>query len=290
MMYKTYHVAQSIEEALSLLLKSVDRKVRFIAGGTDLMLQLRERIVEADMLVDISVIPEMKQISQDGSKISIGAVVSYSEMRQSDLLKKNGFLLVEASKLIGATQIQNMGTIGGNIGNASPAGDILPCLYALDAEIALQSADKKRSMPLRRFITGYRQLDLQPGELISGISFEALQPGMGSSFVKFGARQAQAISIVSVAAVLQVQAGKISRVAIALGSVAPTIVRSSSAEELLLSEQPSPDLFEKAGEAARDDISPIDDIRGSAAFRRYITQPLVSQALETAWRRTQKQI
>ena len=286
MLYKNYHSTESLEEALTLLTNSGGSLIQVIAGGTDLMLQLNERLATADTFVDISSIPELLEVSLEKKTIRIGACVTYRNIICSDLLKRHAFLLVEASKSIGAAQIQNMGTIGGNIVNASPAGDMIPCLNALDAEITLSSREGERSIPIGEFYLGYRQTSCRSNELVKEISFQSLPPDSASAFVKFGLRQSQAIAVVNVAIVLQIQGGTITRASVALGAVAPTIVRSFSAEKLLINQEPSLDLFERAGEAARDDISPINDIRGSADFRKYITRPLVKRALESAWIRT----
>jgi CO/xanthine dehydrogenase FAD-binding subunit len=285
MLYKSYHVAHSLAEAVALLAATDGSAARPIAGGTDLMLQLHERLVTVDALVDVSVVPELKSIRLDEGDVVIGAAVTYRELLDSDLIKRDAFLMREASQAVGATQIQNMGTIGGNIANASPAGDLLPCLYALDARLSVAGPAGERSLPIAEFIRGYRRIDLGPGELIKDIRFPALAEDNGSGFVKFGLRQGQAISVVMVAALLQVVQGRIRRVAVALGAVAPTIVRSPSAEAVLLGQPPSAELFASAASAARNDIRPIDDIRGTALFRRHVTQPLVREALCRAWER-----
>ncbi|MCC6192666.1 MAG: xanthine dehydrogenase family protein subunit M [Anaerolineales bacterium] len=285
MLYKSYHVAHSLSEAIALLASDGDGSVRPIAGGTDLMLQLRERPCSAERLVDVGSVPELKRLELQGDVVKIGAAVTYRELIESDLIAQQAYLLHEASRQVGATQIQNMGTIGGNLGNASPAGDLLPCLYALEAIITVASPGGERSLPVADFLRGYRQTDLRPGELIKDITLRALTPDTGSAFVKLGLRQGQAISVVMVAAVLGVRAGRIRRTAIALGAVAPTIVRSIAAETVLLGQRPTADVFDGAAAAARRDIRPIDDVRGTAAYRRHVTRPLVREALTKAWER-----
>ncbi|NPV74873.1 MAG: xanthine dehydrogenase family protein subunit M [Anaerolineae bacterium] len=284
MLYKKYYVAQNIEDAVQILAGSKD-SARLIAGGTDLLLQLNAQPGLVSTLVDISSVGALREISQQDGKIHIGAAATYAQIRQSELLARKAFLLVEASRQIGANQIQNMGTIGGNVANASPAGDMLPCLYALDAWVNLHGAEGSRSLPISDFIKGYRQIDRKPDEIIVSFSFNALESESGSAFVKFGARKAQAISIVNAAAVLTVQQGKVKVARLALGSVAPTVVRSRSAEALLQNQQPSAELFQQAGERARGDIQPIDDIRASAAFRRHIAGVITSRALSKALER-----
>jgi carbon-monoxide dehydrogenase medium subunit len=281
MLYKSYHVAKTIDDALSVLAAS-NGSARPIAGGTDLMLHLHEHPDKSLTLVDISRIEALQSIFEQEGRLHIGAAATYAQIRQSPLLAQQAFLLVEASHEVGANQIQNMGTIGGNIANASPAGDLLPCLYVLDAQVHICGAAGSRSLPLAQFITGYRKIDLKADEIIASLSFERAALGLGSAFVKFGARQAQAISIVNAAVVLQVQDGLIVQARVALGAVGPTIVRCAGAEALLLQQQPAPELYQQAAEQVRLAIHPIDDIRGSAAFRRHIAGVIVTRALDKA--------
>jgi CO/xanthine dehydrogenase FAD-binding subunit len=283
MLYKKYRLAHTLDDAIALL--SQEPGAVPIAGGTDLMVQLEAKSKKVDLLVDITRIPELNGIHLEGDVVSIGGAVTYQEMIDSELLKRCAPLMVDASHQVGAAQIQHMGTIGGNIANASPAGDILPPLYALDARVRLASPAGMRELPLSEFIKGVRKTTLKPGELISQVRFKALQPNDGSSFIKFGLRQSLAISVVSIACCLKIKDGRINRSAVALGSVAPVVVRSKTAENLLTGQEPSHELFEQAGDAAREDASPIDDIRGSAAFRRYLINPLVQRALRLAWGR-----
>jgi carbon-monoxide dehydrogenase medium subunit len=284
-LYKKYCFAKSLDEAIELLNSNDGSIVRPIAGGTDLMLQLNEGVTTIDVLVDVSGIPELLGIQMQGDCIHLGASLPYIKIINSELLSSHALLLVEASRLVGAAQIQNMGTLGGNIANASPAGDMLPCLYALDAEITISGLSGDRKVPIKKFFLGYRHTDLKPGELIKEISFKSLPAGVGSAFVKYGLRQSQAISVVMVAAIMHLRDNMISKASIVMGAVAPTIVNCPSAEQVLINQEPSLELFERAGQAARADICPIDDVRGSAEFRRYLTKTLVKRALEKAWKR-----
>jgi len=286
MLYQSYHVAHTLEEAVSLLESANGATVRPIAGGTDLMLQLHERLARADVLVDISGVPEIQDIRLSDGTVHVGAAVTYSQILDSAVMKRYAPLLTEASRTVGATQIRNMGTVGGNLGTASPAGDSLPPLYALDASVTLTSSKGERNLPITAFIQGYRRTDLRAGELIKEISFPALPQGAGSVFVKFGLRQSQAIAVVNVSVVLHVRQERVERAAVALGAVAPMVVRSPAVEKLLLGQLLSEDLFEQAGEAVQQDISPIDDVRGSAAFRRHLAGALLREALASARRRS----
>jgi CO/xanthine dehydrogenase FAD-binding subunit len=154
MLYHKYEVAHTLLEAVSLLDAHKDGNVRLVAGGTDLILQLHERILSADVLVDISRVPELRGIHEDAGWVIIGAATPFAEISRSELVLRHAYLLAEASKKIGAAQIQNMGTLGGNIGNASPAADAIPCLYVLNAEVVVQGFEGERQIPIAEFHQG----------------------------------------------------------------------------------------------------------------------------------------
>lgn len=282
MLYKHYRKARSLHEAVEMLSHTNGGPVRLLAGGTDLMLQLHERILAADTLIDISRVPELCGVRLEEGQISIGAATTFAEIARSPLIRQHAPLLVQASKQIGAAQIQNMATIGGNIGNASPAADALPCLYALEAEVVVRGLSGERCLPIDHFHQGYRRIDLLPGELIQSVRFRTLPEGALTSFYKYALRKAQAIAVVNTATVLQVRDGLIAYARVALGAVAPTTIRSRQAETVLLGQTPGEESFQRAGEAARRDAAPISDIRGSASFRRYLVGVSVVKALRQA--------
>ncbi len=284
-LYQKYQAAQSLQDALAKLAVQDSRIVRVLAGGTDLMLQLHERQLSADVLVDVSCLEELRGVRLEPGRVVIGAATPFVEIIHSPLVRQHAFLLTEAARQIGAAQIQNMGTLGGNIANASPAADSIPCLYALEAEVVVCSLAGERIIPIAKFHQGYRKIDLQPGELIVEIRFPTRQADSGAAFVKFGLRQSQAISVVNVAVQLRLSNGLIEDSKVALGAVAPTIIRSLSVEQVLSGQIPSEELFELAAEAARKDARPIDDIRGSSAFRRHLVGVGTVRALNVALKR-----
>ncbi len=285
MLYKKFLRVHSLDEAMSCLNTPADEKVRLLAGGTDLMLQLQERQTIADVLVDISQVPELRGVRLDAGKVIIGAATPYSEIARSPIILQYAYMLSEASRRIGAAQIQNMATLGGNIGNASPAADAIPCLYALDAELVVKSLAGERVIPIGRFHQGYRKIDLNHDELISEIRFNVNSEEKGTAFYKYSLRKSQAISIVNAAAVLTIKNGQIDHAAVALGAVAPTVIRCRKAEAALVGQVPSLALFETAGDLARSEAQPIDDIRGSASFRSYLVGVCVRQVLQMALER-----
>jgi CO/xanthine dehydrogenase FAD-binding subunit len=196
--------------------------------------------------------------------VSIGALTTYSQIIRSPILRRRLPMLVAAAREIGAVQVQNRGTLGGNVANGSPAGDSLPVLAATDAIVVLRSASGERRVPFSGFYTGYRRSVIRPGELISAIEIEPVEGTQW--FRKVGTRAAQAISKVVMAAV------RAPRPRIAIGSVAPTIVRASRTEELL----GAGGTIEQAREVLMTEIAPIDDVRSTATYRRRVAGNLLA--------------
>jgi CO/xanthine dehydrogenase FAD-binding subunit len=213
--------------------------------------------------VDLWPLHELRQISMKQDTLVIGALATYTDAIRSPLVARHLPMLVEAARLVGGPQIQNRGTIGGNVANASPAGDSLPVFAATDATLVLRSATEERRVAFREFYTGYRATVMRPDELIVSIE---VPPIAGKQwFRKVGTRAAQAISKVVVAAVR----GDVTRVA--FGSVGPTVVRASQAERLLSSGASIDD----AADALKADIAPIDDIRSTADYRQRVAANLL---------------
>lgn len=253
-----------------------------LAGATDLIPKMRRMKLSVDTLVDISHFDELNFIRENEGRIAIGALTVHSVIVENERLQETAVSLVEAAHSIGCQQTRNRGTIGGNIANASPAADILPPLLTYDATVHIGSSAGKREMPLREFLAGPGKTALEPGELIEAISFVPLD-GYGLSFLKLGKRNGMSISIASVAAAIALgEDGKIGDVRIAMGSVAPTAVRCFEAEKMLIGESASKGLFKQAGQIVAEHISPIDDVRASASYRRSTASALVVQSLTIA--------
>lgn len=258
---------------------------RPLAGGTDLMVQLAADVAEPPAAVlDLSHVTELKGIATDGYEVTIGALTTYTELRQSPVISARLPALAEAAATIGAAQIQNRGTIGGNICNASPAGDSLPVLLAVDAEFELGSVRGRRWLPAAAFWTGYRQTALADDELLLRIRF-AVDHGRRTRFRKVGTRAAQAISKVVIALSYRPQDGVWHDVRVALGSVAPTTVRAAAAESALEGSVPDAEVAEAAARALADEISPIDDVRSTATYRRSVSARVLHRLLreEGGW-------
>ena len=262
----------TLSEALSLRAEGTYRP---IAGGTDLMVQLAADVADPPAAVlDLSRIAELKGISTDGYDVAIGALTTYTELRHSPVISARLHALAEAAATVGAAQIQNRGTIGGNICNASPAGDTLPVLLAVDAVFECASSGGIREVPAREFWTGYRQTALREDELLVRIRF-AVDRSRRTRFRKVGTRAAQAISKVVLALSYRDDDGTWRDVRVALGSVAPTTIRAGETEAVLEGTRPGDAVAAEAARVLAREISPIDDVRSTAAYRRQVAGTLV---------------
>ncbi len=279
-MWKEYINAVSIEQILSLLAEKKGQ-TRIIAGGTDLVLEMRHGVhQDVSTLIDISRVESLSKITlDDEGKIHLGAGVSHNQCLASDLIRNHALPLALASWEIGAPQIRNTGTVIGNLVTASPANDTIVPLFALDAELVVQSVDDERTIKLQDFYTGVRKHILKPDELVREVIFSKMSATQVGTYLKLGLRKAQAISLVSMAAILTIEDEIITAARITLGAVAPTIIHAEKAEEYLVGKNLSEGHIQKAAEIAMETAQPIDDIRGSAAYRREITRVLVQRAL-----------
>jgi xanthine dehydrogenase FAD-binding subunit len=269
-------------DALNVLRERSDR-IRLIAGGTDAIIQLKDRTLQVKELLDISRLSELRYIRRDGSTIHIGALSTYSDIVESSLLNQSCRVLVDASKMIGSLQIQNRATIGGNLANASPAGDTIPALYALAATVTVQNHSGTRQIPIERFFLGYRKIDLRPDELITEISFEPVEKPSDAAFLKLGLREGHFISVANVSVWLQwAPAGiRTSDIRVALGAVAPIVIRARKCEDFLRGRALEEDVIWQAGQIASSESSPITDIRASAEYRRAVIPSLLYKAMHT---------
>ena len=252
--------AASLGEALTVMR---DDQRTPIAGATDLYVALNFGTLEPRRFLDIWAVKELRDISMNGSTLVIGALATYTSLIRSPLVARHLPMLVEASRQVGGPQIQNRGTLGGNVANASPAGDSLPVLAAADAVIVLRSADAERRVPITEFYTGYRATVMRPNELI--VAIEILPIEGKQWFRKVGTRAAQAISKIVVAGV------RAAAPRIAFGSVAPTVVRVPETERSLAAGA----TIDEAALVLSREIVPIDDIRSTAEYRMRVATNLL---------------
>jgi len=283
-MWNRYSLVASLDEALALLAEHGER-ARIVAGATDLLIELERKLRPGvDTLIDISRAPGLDTIKVEQGRIHLGPLVRHNDCVASEVIQQHARPLAQACWEVGAPQIRNRGTIAGNLITASPANDTITALMALEASVTLRSLRGERTVPLCNFYTGLRRTVMAPDELMTGISFLALQNGERGMFIKLGLRKAQAISVVNVAAVLAVEPapeGSMARPArLVLGAVAPTIVRAQAAEAILNGGRLDDATIARAAAAAADAARPIDDVRGSAGYRRNMVRVLVQRVLQ----------
>jgi len=271
-----YFKCNSLTEALGLL---VDKETRFplLAGGTDLIVQWGGRMPEG--VIDIGGIEELKLIVQRENVVEIGALVSHAAIAASKIVQSDCPALVDACKTVGAIQIQNRGTIGGNVVNASPAGDTPPVLMAFDAKVELTSLSGRRHIPLREFYLSYRKTALKPDEILTKIIIPKQKPDEKAAFYKIGTRKAQAISKVVMCVRSKVHNGVVEDIAIAIGSVAPIVVCAPKTEDFLKGKKLDDKIIDEAKKSLSNEIKPIDDIRSTADYRRFVAGNLLGSCL-----------
>ena len=262
-----------LDEALGHL--AAHPELRPIAGCTDLLVAGPDQTAALPGVIDLLAVPELNGIRWVGETLEIGATTTFAEIGSSGTIRQNFPSLAEASRWIGGWQIQNRATLGGNIANASPAGDSLPVLLALDAAIVLVGPHGERTMAYREFHTGYRQIALQPGEIIGRIRLPRPSPDTHHLFRKVGTRAAHAISKVVVALSGRVEDGSIVEYRLGAGSVAAVPVRLEAVERVILGCAADPETADLAGRLAAEAVEPIDDVRSTAAYRRHVLERVV---------------
>lgn len=270
--------ARSLDDVLQLLASEPGTWTPF-AGGTDLMVLLEAGKLPPRRFVDLWSVPDLRGIVASADAIAIGAMVTYTELLESDVVARELPLLGLAAKETGAVAIQNRGTVGGNIANASPAADLPPALLVYDAVIEVGSVRGRRHVPYAAFHRGYKQMDLAPDELILSVNVPRGQTLSKQQYRKVGTRRAQAISKVCFAAAAEVDDGTVRDVRIAFGSVAPTVVRARTAESALIGRRLDAPTIAAACAALGRDITPIDDVRSTASYRLRVASNLLEDFL-----------
>jgi len=253
--------------------------LKIIAGGTDLMVLMNAHLLDAAEFLDIWRVDELRGIADEGEMLRIGALVTYTQLIKSSLIKQHLPSLVDASRTIGAIQIQNRGTIGGNIVNASPAGDSLPVLAAFDAEVEIGSVRGVRRVAFNQFYTGYRRTVLEADELVLAARIPKLKEDERDFFYKVGTRRAQAISKMVMAAKAKVAGQTIEAISIGIGSVAPTVMRATQTEQLLVSAPLTSALIAQARQLIAQEVAPITDLRSTEHYRRTVTGNVLAKFL-----------
>ncbi len=278
----TYHEPRSLREAVSLL-QTHGSSARILAGGTDLLVQMKLEKIQPQHLVYISKIPELRFLTE-GQGLRIGPLMVHRDLEKSSVVRERYAALFEAARSVTSVQVRSMGTLGGNLCHASPAADSAPALIALGARIKIAGGAGDRMLPLEDFFIGPGKTCLKPGELLAEIQVPDSGPASGSAFLKL-TRVAADLAKVNAAAFVQREKDVCRECRIASGAVAPKPLRLKQAEEILRGKRFSEDLCRVAGEKAAEEIQPITDIRSTAWYRREVIKILVRDALKQAWAR-----
>ena len=281
-MWHTYINATSIEEVLKTI-HAEGEHARIIAGGTDLILELERGIRKGiETVIDVTRIPDLDKITMDEDGIiHLGPLVTHNHCVESKLIRGRAYPLARAAWEVGAPQIRNRGTVAGNLITASPANDTITPLMALGASVTLRSVNGTRRIALNNFYTGVRKTVMQPDEMLVDISFPAMKTTQRGAFIKLALRRAQAISIINAAVLLDFDSDSVSSASITLGAVAPTIIHAPEAEKYLAGKKLTDDVIAEAARLTMDASKPIDDIRGSAAYRREMVRVCAMRGLRS---------
>lgn len=268
--------AKNLREALAMLAEGG----KILAGGTDVLVQAKEHAPAFERMIDISGIEELHGIEVSAKKVTIGAVTDLTKVMNHPVVRSDFPALVMAIELFASPQIRNRATLAGNLVNASPAGDTLPALYSYEALIQIRGRNTKRSVPILEFILAPRKTVLAAGEIVSEIVLPRTSGTHLGSFIKMGQRKSLAISktMVAVSATTS-SSGVVKRLGIALGAVAPTIIRLPEAEALIIGKKITPELAKQARSIAEKAVKPIDDIRSTADYRRRVSGVIVERGL-----------
>jgi len=281
-----YVAARDSRHAIALLAEH-GATAKILAGGTDLLVELKDTQRPPGVVVDISRAQDLKGISLTEVGLRIGALATHGEIMRSAVIRDLCPALVEAAHSIGAVQTRNLGTIGGNLMTCVPSMDSGPALIALEAQVTVAGPDGQRRMPLSDLFVGPRRTSLVGGELLVEIVIPKPNLGKPAAFQKFGLRKGQALALVNVAASLWLDRDRTAFVAprIALGAVAPTVIRAPRAEAFLDGRAVTPEAMDEAGRIAATEAKPISDFRASADYRRDLIAVLVKRTLATAYER-----
>jgi len=278
-----YRAPRALDEALAILAEHGD-EARVVAGGTALVTMLRQHLLRPACLVSLREVEGLDRIESANGAIRLGALVTHRDAELSPILRQRLPVLAETFRRVGTIRIRHMATVGGALAHADPNQDPPVTLLALGARVEIRCARGRRELPLADFVRGYYETALEPGEVVTAITTPIPPPASGASFIKFLPRTADDYATVAAAAVVTLEPGgeRCREARIALGSVGMTPLRATSAETLLAGQVLDEGRLRAAGEAARADVDPVSDHRGSAAYKRAMTAVMVVRALTQA--------
>ncbi len=281
-----YAVPRTVRDAIATLHQAGERglQAKVLAGGTDLMVRLRGKEIVPDLIVDISKIPSLQRIERMGNEIRIGSLVTHARLATSDLVREYTGVLSEAAKNVGSPQIRNLGTLGGNIVNASPAADTIPALVILDAKLVLKGPRGERTLSITDFFTGPYKTIIAPDELLTDIVVPLPPPSGRAVFLKLARRKAVAIARMNLACMLYYnrQREVFEWVRLCVGSSTPRPVRMTQAEEALTGRPFSREVLQSAGQAAAEQMVRLSGLRSSTAYKKPVVGDLVMRAVKLA--------
>ncbi len=277
----TYHLPATLSEACELG-RELGDEACYIAGGTDVLVDLKDGRRTTGHVIALRAIAELKQINSEDTLLRIGAMTTLSEIAESEEVRLIFPVLREAVLHIGSVQIRNQGTIGGNFCGAVPCADAPPVCIAGEAQLRIVGVEGERTLPAEEFFVAPRESALEPGELLVEVLIPRQPGNSGASYQRFSLRKGTALAVASVAARIVMDGGKIAAARIVLGSVAPVPLPSAGCAGLLEGDPPSDELFRSVAKAAAADAKPITDIRGSEQFRRDLVEVLTFRALQEA--------
>jgi len=281
-----YHQPTTVEEATKLLADLTDVKV--LAGGTDLIPKMKQRLLEPKNIVNLKKIKALEGIKETDKGIWIGAATKLRAIERSELIKEKIPLQYLATKTIGSVQIRNMGTLAGNVCNASPAADGALGLVAQDSIIHIAGSKGTRDVPITEFFTGPGAIVLEKDEIVTGFTVPIMDKDTGYHFISIG-RMALDISTISIAVTVTKKDGKVAKATVALGSVAPTPLRLPEVEAFLKGKSLSDDVIWEAAEMVSNGIKPITDVRASAEYRKEAAKGMAMEAIKLAWTKEAQQ-
>ncbi len=276
-----FFAPQKIEEALEILAR-YGKEIKIIAGGTDLLVQYYDRLYEINSWLDLKNILELKKIRISQNQMTIGAMVTHTQLEKSEDIKKYFPVLSQAAADIGSPQIRNRGTVGGNIVNASPAGDLLTPLMAYKAKFKLLSGKDETLVPAENFFLGPKKTILRPDQLLAQIILPLPKKRTYGSWIKIGKRKALIIATITLALVVEMAEDNktVKNVRTCLGSVAPTPIEIKEIRKKMVGKNFEQLDFAELGQIVEDKISPIDDIRGTREYRKDVAKNIMINALE----------
>jgi carbon-monoxide dehydrogenase medium subunit len=272
----------TVDDCLKLLAER-SPETKLVAGGTDLLPQMKNGLVKPARVIDLSGVPEVHVLApDDGRGFRVGAAVTARQLERDPRIQSTYQSLAESGALVGSIQVRNLATVGGNICNAAPSADMAPPLVALDAEAVIAGPRGRRRVPMASFFTGVRRTVLESDELLLEFSVPAPGPHSGGCYLRHTPRRELDIAVVGVASQLTLANGVCTKVRICLAAVATTPVRAAAAERALEGQALTPSLIEQAATLAIEAAKPISDQRGSAEFRRHLVRVLTRRTLTTA--------